>query len=190
MGVLLDMGETLQDFSGDEDLRLGLGPALPKSLSRVTDHLLDLLRRYFAPALVRMGPLNELTLTEGDDPRAVLRQIGENLERLKRNDGSKVPPLAPDDIAVIERLVDEVRRAGRNFEAASDPQVKEELGNEFAKKSAQVSIDKVLYVYRALQLAVGGKDDNVADAMLRRFALGHTITDIVMLAWEILKAIL
>lgn len=184
VGILIDLGETLQDFSGDEDVRLGLGPALPKTLSRVVDRLLGLLRTYFSPAMARMQPLREIGLSKDEDPRALIKQVMANLAQVKANDGSKIPVLAPDDLTALERIVDEVKRAGRNYETATHPEVKAELGDIFAQKAVQATFDKALYVYRGiqtLQTLVGGKDNNVADAVMRRVMLMHTASEIV--AW-------
>ena len=184
VGILIDLGESLQDFSGDEDVRLGLGPALPKALSRVVDRLLDLLRSYFSPAMSRMEPLRGIHLTEGEDSRALIKQVMDNLSAIKRNGAAIIPDLLPEDMAALERLVEEVKRAGRNYEAATHPEVKAELGDILAQKSSQVTFDKALYIYRglqAVQIAVGGKDDNVADTVMRRVLLLHTASEIA--AW-------
>lgn len=193
VGVLIDLGETLQDFAGDENTRMGLGPTLPKPLNRAVDRLLDLLRAYFGPAMARIGPLRDITLGEGDDPRAILAKAAENLRLVTSHDGQKAIPLAAEDIAVLERLLDELRRSARAYEQATLPDAKKELEQEFARKAAQFAYDTGLYVKRAVDVvqgAMGGKDNDTADALLRRIHLAHTTQEILLAVWEFVRHLL
>ena len=182
VGVLIDLGEGLQDFAGDENIRLGLGPALPKSLDRATDRLLDLIRNYFAPALARISPLSTVTLGPDEKPRVIAGQVDANLRAIIAHDGTRIPALTPEDQAVLERLSQELRASIRNHEAATDPEVKKELGDIVARKALQLSWDQALYIKRGVdvfQALIGAKDDNVADAIMRRYLLAEKLTDAV-----------
>ena len=193
VGVLIDLGEALQDFAGTEDVRLGLGPALPRSLDRVSDRLLALLRNFFVPAMVRTAPLREIALQVGESPSAILTATRQSMELLRRNDGNNLPPLAPEDIEALDRLKEELQRTRRQYEAANDPEIKAELGNTFARKAYQLSVDAALYIRRALDqvnAALGGKDNDTADAMFRRLQLYNTATEIGQWLLELLRQVL
>lgn len=190
VGVLIDLGETLQFASGNEDIRMGLGPILPRLMDRASDRLLDLLRAYFAPSMVRTAPLREIVLHADESPRAIVDMARKTLAILQDYDGSVIPPLNPEDLEVLEHLNDALARAWLLFEAANSTEIKVELGNSFARKAFQLAVDKARYVkrgYDQVNAAIGGKDNDTADAMLRRIQLFHTATEIGQWLLELLK---
>jgi hypothetical protein len=190
VGVLIDLGETLQFASGNEDIRMGLGPILPRLMDRASDRLLDLLRAYFAPSMVRTAPLREIVLQADESPRAIVEMARKTLAILQDYDGSVIPPLNPEDLEVLQHLNDALARAWLLFEAANSTEIKVELGNSFARKAFQLAVDKARYVkrgYDQVNAAIGGKDNDTADAMLRRIQLFHTATEIGQWLLELLK---
>ncbi len=155
VGLLIDYGATLQDYSLDDGCRMGLGDPMAKRLDRLVGTMLGLTRAHFAASLVRIKPLETLALAPNEKPQDILDLLDRAIARIGKANGENFVPLAEEDLAILKSLRDELARIVRGIATTSDPSVKIELEREFAKKSGQMSVTVARYTLRAKQV---GKD--------------------------------
>ncbi|GIT93491.1 hypothetical protein JANAI62_01140 [Jannaschia pagri] len=100
-----------------EEVRSEFG-AVADPFASVVDGLGALIREHFAHVLLRLSDLRGLDVEEEESHRAVLQTIRQALSLAAEGDGEAWRPLAPEDVAVFEDMIESVDRMIRDMDRA------------------------------------------------------------------------
>jgi hypothetical protein len=122
VGKLVKYGEFLQSNCLDEKTLLEFGAPTHTKLTQITDGLLHMVRDHFGQTLLRFAPLRDLQLEAGTSAWEYLNELRGALKDMSapQADGA-IPELAPEDLAVLQFLQDQIERIARAHQSAEGP---------------------------------------------------------------------
>ncbi|UWQ23583.1 hypothetical protein K3553_11360 [Leisingera aquaemixtae] len=148
IGWIVDCGEILQGYSSSRETLDELGP-LMIPFRRTLQNLLNLTHRHFSTTILRMSALKDIRSSNETDLRSLMQALQGGFEKIKSDASSDRVPMAPEALAVFEKLLEESNRLIQRELLADDPVFKSELRKEIDYRMAQVSVSLRLYLEQA-----------------------------------------
>jgi len=163
VGKLMEYGRILESASQKDHVLREFG-VLDEPLKICVSKMRDLVRDHFSYTLSRMEVLRNIRLDEGDDPAVVLREFKEIVAAVRSGDSGAVHALAPEDVAVLEDVLDSVDGQILALSNAADEGNRSSIKREIDFQMAKVGATAGLYREKAGQIA--GTSDEVAGKVI------------------------
>lgn len=145
---IIDCGEILQGYSTSQEVLTELGP-LSIPFKRTLSKLLDLIHRHFSATILRLAALRDIRSADETNLHALMEDLRRGFELIKDETSGDRIPMAPEALAVFEKLLGETNRLIQREFMATDPQVKSGLRRDIDYRMAQVSVSLRLYLEQA-----------------------------------------
>ena len=113
----------------------------------------DLIRTYFAQALVRVAPLKDIRSDENVPLAGLLQDIRRGMDAIREREGKDLIPLAPEVIAIFDDTLTEMDLLVRAELSEPTPARRRALRREFDFRAAQISVSLMMYREAALENA-------------------------------------
>lgn len=162
VGWLIECGEILQSYSLNAGVVAEITP-LHIPFERAVARLLDVTRRHFSQTLVRFAPLRDIRSNDETRLFDLMEDIRRGLQTIRQSSPETRIPMAPEDLAVFDKMLFEIERMVREEFAELVPQVRASRRKDIDFLMAQVSVSLLLYkesagknwknVERAVQIA-------------------------------------
>ncbi len=152
VGTLLNWVNTLRNMAADVSTRREISP-LHVPLDDLLSGLDDLIRTYFAQALVRVAPLKDIRSDENVPLADLLQDIQRGMDAIRESDGKDLVPLAPEVLAIFDDALADMDLLVRAELSEPTPARRSALRREFDFRAAQVSISWLMYREAALKRA-------------------------------------
>lgn len=180
VGRLMDYGRIL-DANLTDDLRAEFGVNY-ELLKLCVERLRELVRDHFAKSLARVDILRTVRLETGADDGDVLRKLRSLVERTRDGDAGRLVPLAAEDVAVLNDILDSVDQTMRRLRGAQtdDARSAEARDRDFA----MAKVGATLAILRERIGGVGAKAERTGEALNKRWKMGKGLKEIVDTVWE------
>jgi ribosomal protein L13E len=174
---IVTLGGYLRGFSLEESKRAELGDTLAEMLDINVELLQGLCRKHFGPSLARLAPLEKLTLSEGDDPKAILADMKRALEKINQADGSELARLDPEGQAILQDMLAELSEIEAAIAESSTDEHREIIKKRFAKFVGGMSSTMGHYIESAKKHA--DKPAKWVDQLIKNFKRWEKLSDIL-----------
>jgi hypothetical protein len=152
VGTLLNWVNILRTIAVDDSTRREISP-LHVPLDDLLNGLDDLIRTYFAQALVRVAPLKDIRSDENVPLAGLLQDIRRGMDAIREREGKDLIPLAPEVIAIFDDTLTEMDLLVRAELSEPTPARRSALRREFDFRAAQISVSLMMYREAALENA-------------------------------------
>lgn len=144
VGWIIDCGEILQGYAQNSDTVAELGP-LNIPFQRTLQNLLDQTHNHFSATLLRFGVLRDIRSSEETKLGELMEDLRRGLEQIKHELPEGHVAMAPETIAVFEKLFDDLDGMIRREFVAVSPAMKSQLRKNIDYRLAQVAVSLRLY---------------------------------------------
>ncbi|OIQ44589.1 MAG: hypothetical protein BM558_07190 [Roseobacter sp. MedPE-SW] len=144
VGWIIDCGEILQGYAQNSDTVAELGP-LNIPFQRTLQNLLDQIHNHFSATLLRFGVLRDIRSSEETKLGELMEDLRRGLEQIKHELPEGHVAMAPETIAVFEKLFDDLDGMIRREFVAVSPAMKSQLRKNIDYRLAQVAVSLRLY---------------------------------------------
>jgi len=144
VGWIIDCGEILQGYAQNSDTVAELGP-LNIPFQRTLQNLLDQTHTHFSATLLRFGVLRDIRSSEETKLGELMEDLRRGLEQIKHELPEGHVAMAPETIAVFEKLFDDLDGMIRREFVAVSPAMKSQLRKNIDYRLAQVAVSLRLY---------------------------------------------
>ncbi|WP_417712766.1 hypothetical protein [Pseudophaeobacter arcticus] len=144
VGWIIDCGEILQGYAQNSDTVAELGP-LNIPFQRTLQNLLDQIHNHFSATLLRFGVLRDIRTSEETKLGELMEDLRRGLEQIKHELPEGHVAMAPETIAVFEKLFDDLDGMIRREFLAASPAMKSQLRKNIDYRLAQVAVSLRLY---------------------------------------------
>lgn len=134
VGLLVEYGASMQRMSVREETIAGLGDDLAPMLQQNVKRLQALLRRHFAKGLLRLQPLETLTLAPTDKPMDLLKELESGLEAFTRAGQKSGFALKPEEVAELKNVLSLVRDLAHGAMTATHPDIRRDQEKQLAQQ--------------------------------------------------------
>ena len=144
VGTLLNWVNILRTIAVDDSTRREISP-LHVPLDDLLNGLDDLIRTYFAQALVRVAPLKDIRSDENVPLADLLQDIRRGMDVIRASEGKELVPLAPEVIAIFDDTLADLDLLVRAELSEPLPARRSALRREFDFQWAQIVVSWLLY---------------------------------------------
>ncbi|MCA8882239.1 MAG: hypothetical protein KDA50_00560 [Rhodobacteraceae bacterium] len=150
-GLFVDLCLGLETYHLNEDCAASLG-LKSRFLGAAVTALQDLAHRHLAPTLVRIRPLRNFVLADDEDSSKLVADLARATMHVRSANAGHAVPVDAEGEAVLERLLDELRRLELAYSTAQIPAVKEERKKELTEKSAGYALTLIRWKLIAMSV--------------------------------------
>lgn len=144
VGWIVDCGEILQGYANDTETIDELGPlAIP--FRRTLTNLLDLVHSHFSATILRFGVLRDIRSSEETRLGDLMKDLRRALVLIKEELPDGHVAMAPETIAVFEKLFAELDGLIAKEFRATDLEIKSHLRKDIDYRLSQVAVSLRLY---------------------------------------------
>ncbi len=144
VGTLLNWVNILRTMAADDSIRREISP-LHMPLDNLLSGLDDLIRTYFAQALVRVAPLKDIRSDENVSLADLLQDVRRGMDVIRASEGKELVPLAPEVIAIFDDTLADLDLLVRAELSEPQPVRRSALRREFDFQWAQIVVSWLLY---------------------------------------------
>ncbi len=144
VGTLLNWVNILRNIAADDSTRREISP-LHVPLDDLLNGLDDLIRTYFAQALVRVAPLKDIRSDENVPLADLLQDVRRGMDVIRASEGKELVPLAPEVIAIFDDTLADLDLLVRAELSEPLPARRSALRREFDFQWAQIVVSWLLY---------------------------------------------
>lgn len=152
VGTLLNWVNILRNIAADDSTRREISP-LHVPLDDLLNGLDDLIRTYFAQALVRVAPLKDIRSDENVPLADLLQDVRRGMDVIRASEGKELVPLAPEVIAIFDDTLADLDLLVRAELSEPLPTRRSALRREFDFQWAQIVVSWLLYREAAIKNA-------------------------------------
>ena len=143
VGWVIECGDILQGYTLSAEVNAEIG-ALGLPLKASVQKLLELTRTYFASTLLRFAPLKDIRSREETSLFALMEDLRRGLKVISSQPDDTRIGVAPEAIAVFEKLMASIDRIIQAEFLATDPVRKTTLRRDIDFMMAQVTVSMML----------------------------------------------
>ncbi|MCG7625301.1 hypothetical protein MHM97_18255 [Epibacterium sp. Ofav1-8] len=168
VGWIIDCGEILQGYAQNSETVAELGP-LNIPFQRTVQNLLDLIHSHFSATLLRFGALRDIRSSDETRLADLMEDLRRGLAQIKEDTADSRVPMAPEAIAVFEKLLDDLDGMIQREFIAGNSAIKSQIRRDIDYRMAQVAVSLRLYWEQsaAPRMAVGQVISGVAKKKLK-----------------------
>jgi hypothetical protein len=152
VGTLLNWVNILRTIAADDSTRREISP-LHVPLDDLLNGLDDLIRTYFAQALVRVAPLKDIRSDENVPLADLLQDVRRGMDVIRASEAKELVPLAPEVIAIFDDTLADLDLLVRAELSEPLPARRSALRREFDFQWAQIVVSWLLYREAAIKNA-------------------------------------
>jgi hypothetical protein len=152
VGTLLNWVNILRTIAADDSTRREISP-LHVPLDDLLNGLDDLIRTYFAQALVRVAPLKDIRSDENVPLADLLQDVRRGMDVIRASEAKELVPLAPEVIAIFDDTLADLDLLVRAELSEPLPAWRSALRREFDFQWAQIVVSWLLYREAAIKNA-------------------------------------
>lgn len=168
VGWIIDCGEILQGYAQSSETVAELGP-LNIPFQRTVQNLLDLIHSHFSATLLRFGALRDIRSSDETRLADLMEDLRRGLAQIKEGTAGNRVPMAPEAIAVFEKLLDDLDGMIQREFIAGNSAIKSQIRRDIDYRMAQVAVSLRLYWEQsaAPRMAAGQVISGVAKKKLK-----------------------